>query len=1436
MAEPTGWKSSARRPQSTDGPDSTDPAREFWGLWRQGQRPVAEEFLARAGISDPVRIVPVLRIDQAERCARGEWVPAEAYLDAFPSVRANRECAIDLVFAEYLLRDERGERPRLEEYQGRFPQYADELKLQVELQAAIQATRTTATSGLESPVTLAIEESTGSEAGPSVYPTIPGYEILGILGRGGMGVVYRAWQGELKRLVAVKMVHAGAMASSQVLARFRVEAEAVARLRHPNIVPIHHVGQHAGAPFLVLELVEGRSLAHRLAGTPQPADWAAATMETLARAIHAAHRQGVVHRDLSPANILLGADGVPRITDFGLAKLLVGGGPMRTQTGDLLGTPSYMAPEQARGRHAEIGAATDVYALGAILYELLTGRPPFKAESPLETVRQVVADEPVAPSRLRPRLTRDLETICLKCLKKEPARRYASAEALADDLRRFLDGRPILARRSTSAEHFWRWCRRNPGLAVANIAAAVLTTLLAIGATLAAWIYRDQLIAIRNSEAQERQARAEAREQLFASLIDRARAGRYSRRAGQRFDSLEALGRAARIGRELRLPPDRLDSLRDEAIACLALPDLKPTGRAIPRPRGTLAAAFDPAMTRYALRFADRVEVRRVADDEEVARFEARGDRELYIFAFSPDGRYLVSTQHPGFALTVWDVERRSVALHDVGRASSARFFPDSRRIGVGHDDGELLVYDPRTGRVGRRWREPGPLQDLAVRPDGTRIAILAHGGAGTDCRIVEAESGGLIRSIRLVSSESVAWSPDGSTLATTGNDSRIYLWDAATGSRKATLEGAINAGLRASFHPAGTLLTSYGWEGRLRLWDAVVGRLVLSMLSFSATEFGRDGRIVGSLDDRFIAYQVDPAPEYRALRNAPEEPKDYHRPSIRRDGRVLAVGTADGAVLWDLAQAGEIAYLPIGNAWHLMFEPSGDLLTSGPMGVWRWPLRLDPGGGESCIGPPRRLALPAGGCAIDRDRSGRIVAKANYDSVSVLTPERKFRVEGLDDCRYVAISPDGEWLATGSHVRGAQVRRVADPARAIDLPIDYRTGVVFSPDSKWLMTVTTPCRLWTVGTWNEARQIGGEGLGFSPDGRLAVVVDSNQAVRLVEAGTGRTLARLEGPDSSRVNMATFSPDGSRLVTTSPEGPAVHVWDLRAIRRHLAGMGLDWEAPAYPDDDPAGPGAPPLPPLQVDLGLLARDREHFVEAPEALIQKYTTRLASHPDDAEAYHHRGHAFATLRRFDEAAGDFTAAIRLRPDDDHFWTSRGEAHQWQQQYDAAIADLEAAMDRKTDDPTVPELLAYCCNNRAWELAKKPGSGNRLERALALCRRALAVAPSEAYYILNTRGVIEYRSCLYAEAVATLEESLAVGRGQFGGFDLYFLAMAHHRLGHRDAARDCLDRAIRWQGEQKGLSTEQVKELVDFRTEAEAVLAGPAGELPDDVFAPPR
>jgi serine/threonine-protein kinase len=476
-----------------------DPAAELLRRWEQGDAPDVEAFLAEAGPLGIADRAAVLRVDQRQRWQASQGVEAEEYLQRHPEVCADAEAAVDLIFHEYLLRERLGERPGKQEYLERFPEYAGVLADQIELHRAV--------AGSVSAPTLPPEvEGQTLAAAPgewSELPCVPGYEVLAELGRGGMGVVYRARQRSLNRIVALKMVLAGAHAGAQELARFRAEAEAAARLAHPNIVQVHEVGAHQGRPFFAMEYVEGGSLEEKLGGTPLPAGQAAELVKTLAQAVQAAHDKGVVHRDLKPANVLLTAParppaaerdaagglafGVPKITDFGLAKRL-DGEVGQTQSGAIMGTPSYMAPEQAAGRSKAVGPACDVWALGAILYECLTGRPPFKGATPLDTILQVLERDPVPVRLLNPKVQRDLETICLRCLEKEPHRRYGSAGALAADLDRFLRGESISIRSVNVLDRLARALERDAlgvefhawGTVVLLWAAAVLLTHLVL--------------------------------------------------------------------------------------------------------------------------------------------------------------------------------------------------------------------------------------------------------------------------------------------------------------------------------------------------------------------------------------------------------------------------------------------------------------------------------------------------------------------------------------------------------------------------------------------------------------------------------------------------------------------------------------------------------------------------------------------------------------------------------------------------------------------------------------------------------------------------------------------------------------------------------------------------------------------------------------------
>jgi tRNA A-37 threonylcarbamoyl transferase component Bud32 len=464
-------------------------------------------------------VAPVLeevRDDQYARWQAGERILVEDYLRSHPALADNEEALLDLIYSEVLLREEHGEEPQLEEYVRRFPHLEAALSRQLALHEALGALDTDRNAdtlpptgvirdGVPSPATTALDTARMAPpprlSGP-MPTTIGNYEILEEIGRGGTGVVYKGRHRLLtNRIAAIKVIRASEQ-DTEAVARFQLEAQAVADLHHPNIVPIYELGTHQAGneevPFVALEYVEGGSLAKKINGTPLPPHEAAALLLPLAEAVAHAHGMGIIHRDLKPANVLLASEGceplsvekpggshppLTKITDFGLAKRL-NTDSGQTRTGAIMGTPSYMAPEQAAGLNEQIGPASDIYALGAILYEMLTGRPPFKADTILNTLHQVVKLEPVPPRSLQAGVPRDLETICLKCLQKEPRKRYTSASDLGADLRRFLSGEPIHARPVSGLERTMKWIKRRPA------AAALLgVSALALVAVVAVWAF-----------------------------------------------------------------------------------------------------------------------------------------------------------------------------------------------------------------------------------------------------------------------------------------------------------------------------------------------------------------------------------------------------------------------------------------------------------------------------------------------------------------------------------------------------------------------------------------------------------------------------------------------------------------------------------------------------------------------------------------------------------------------------------------------------------------------------------------------------------------------------------------------------------------------------------------------------------------------------------
>jgi eukaryotic-like serine/threonine-protein kinase len=1062
----------------------------------------------------------------------GERPDIESCLDGLaPSERT--AMARELIALEVYWRRRAGERPDPAEYLARFPSVTIDVTRDLEPEQPTEVTvdRPIAARLLSAPDGMTLHDKLGGVGrrfDAVAWPVVPGYEILGELGRGGMGVVYKARQLRLNRTVAIKMILAGLHAGREVTARFLGEATVVAKLQHPNIVQIFHIEEHDGHPYFEMEFVSGGNLASQLDGTPRSPRDAARLVETLAIAMAEAHRQGVVHRDLKPSNILLSLEGIPKVADFGLAKLLDADSGL-TRTDSVLGSPSYMSPEQAGGRAKEIGPASDLYAIGAILYELLTGRPPFRGETVLDTLQQVKTVEPVPPSRLVPGLPRDIETIALKCLEKDIGKRYASATVLAEDLRRFQADEPILARPVGWWERARRWYRRNPAQA-ASVAAVAVALLLGTAVSMAFAV----TARTEASRARENELRVtDARRKLQAQLIEVSNAsGLAAARQDEHAQALLWFTHAARLAADdperQRLPRIRVRNwqrgvLRPDVL--VALPEFRP-----------------------------------------------KQDRYL-VLEFHVSGKYLLALSTTGLGL-LWDLDRdQPMPLSDgPKRLTAAAFSPDGRHLALGTREGLVEVRDFPSLRKLVSWDTEGErVTALTFSPDNRHLAVGDHRGA----RVWDVDRKNFVTPPLPHPGPVVA-------LVFDGEGGRLVTVSGAANDQTArtfTIPGESTRPLYAVPHTLGGFGVSHGGPDVVAPRFVDDGRVLLTITNRRDLVWrnASTGAIIRTSETpRGRAYltslTVDPAgktvaalwtnvgrvfkvPDGAVVAAIPFEETWFEDAAFSPSGDILATGGHDTTVkFWSMSEPNDLAlshvHHPLRHPWmavRVRFSADGSRVAvagwDGSVCVWQFPTASPEDFRISTPGLTRVALSPDGRKFLLNSSSFRNARRTETQVHEVDTgqpagPPLKPGGIILD----AAFSPDGRHVATACSVG-------SDPAS--------RDRVIFEPDGRG-----GNLQFWD---WAGGTRIAGpvampsepRGLDYSPDGSLVAVTCADGWVILVNASDGsirRTLDAEVRTKPYNANLwwsngqAKFSPDGRRLMTWEMD-PVVHVWDPTTGRK-----------------------------------------------------------------------------------------------------------------------------------------------------------------------------------------------------------------------------------------------------------------------------------------------
>lgn len=987
------------------------------------------------------------------------------------------------------------------------------------------------------------------------------YELIHEIARGGMGVVYRARQRSLGRIVAVKMLLGGEFAAPDFVRRFQREAEAAARLRHPNIVAIYELGRWEGQHFLSMELIQGKSLADWVRDGPMPARRAATYLRAVAQAVAFAHAHGILHRDLKPSNVLIDdASDQPRITDFGLAKPLSqdrsgvaawGPADRLTLSGCALGSPAYMAPEQASGA-PDIGPGADVYSLGALLYHLISGRPPFQSDSIAATLRQVMESEPLPPRQLNPSIPVDLQTLCLKCLEKAPARRYPSAQALVDELDRFLAHAPIAARPLGMGSRVARFCRRRPAIAALGLAVlALLVTILVISSVAAL-----RVAAARDAERQERQRFVTANRELrhAVSLLELQRA----EDAFRAHDPSVAVAHLAALLR--REPTNPVAASR----LVSALVDGRWFSRAAPPLRhgsGVRMVAFSPddrqilSVTRTSWVHLSEVPTGR-------RQFTLAHEGAVLSGCYSGDGQRLVTTSADGCA-RVWspaDGRLLIAPLRHEGPVRWAEFSPDSQRVVTASDDQTALIWSAVDGsRLRVLSGHASPVVRAGFSPDGRRLATATERG---EVRLWSAESGELMASLagRVDRVNALAFSPDGRKVAAAGDGGLAMVW--STSDLQApglALHHAAWAPVwHITFSPDSQVVLTAAEDATARLWNASTG------FPLSAPLVHEGGVVYAAFSPeghQVVTTSADISARVWNWRTGqPEGQPLRHREPVRwaaftADGQTLVTASDDETTqFWNLPpqrhptremrHPQEVTAAEFFAADQSMFTASWDqtarlwdVRTGEPLGA-----PFQHSAAVLCASLSDDASLAATGCA---DGSAAV-----WD---LKAHQRMTEIRGHTRAIWsVRFRRDSGAVVTASEDGTARVWRVPS-GQPITPPLVHQAPVrfaEFAPDGR---TVVTASEDTTAGVWDAQTGVPltpplrhgdhVKGARFSPDGSRIVTASSDNTAKIWDARTGRAVtpplqhARI-------VEGALFTSDGRRVVTVSQDRTS-RVWDAR---------------------------------------------------------------------------------------------------------------------------------------------------------------------------------------------------------------------------------------------------------------------------------------------------